>query len=102
MIVDFLEYFLSDNYDGKVIIKNSRQTYNVRDIKRLVAGVMRKLKTVTSENIIIDIDDNLTFIVNFLACILAEKNIYLCSNTEKYSNYIQNPYVLNEEDIEKN
>jgi len=99
MIANFLEYFLSENYDNKIIIKNAHQNYSVKDLKNLVFGAMQKLQAVNNEHIVLNTSDNLNFIVNFFACIFCRKNIYLSNNIKRHFGYIENPFIIEDTDI---
>lgn len=88
MIVNFLDYFLSDEFDERIIIKNSSNTYTVRDLKSIVSKKIDILKKIPHKNVILNSKDNFSFIINFLSCIFTKKNIYLVNDSRKVRNIV--------------
>lgn len=102
MIANFLEYFYTDKYDDRILLKNSVQCFSARTVKNIVNRKSKKLKEIKSNDIMLLADNTLNFIFNFLACIFSEKNIYI-SNQNKKTPFKDNIYLFddasNETDI---
>ncbi len=74
MIANFLEYFYTDKFDEKIILKKSDKNYSVKKVKDLVSErIQNKLiLNSTSKDF-----DNFAFVINFLAEIFTNKNIFI-------------------------
>ena len=77
MIVDFLEYFYSEKYNDKILLKKLGKDYSVADIKTLVRYKMDFIKNIQQNAIGLDAEDCFEFIINFLACVFSNKKILL-------------------------
>lgn len=81
MIANFLEYFYTDEFDEKFILKKNDENYSVKMVKDLVSErIQNKLiLNSTSKDF-----DNFAFVINFLAEIFTNKNIFIDEiNSEK-------------------
>lgn len=75
MTADFLKYFKSPEYDSKIVLKKDGESYSVFDIKKIIAPKAAYLQTLNSSEIAIGECSNFDFIINFLSCVFAKKNI---------------------------
>lgn len=82
MTADFLKYFEGSEYDSKIILKKDGESYSVYDIKKIIAPKAAYLRTLNSSEIAIGECSNFDFIINFLSCVFAKKNIVLKNFTE--------------------
>lgn len=77
MTANFLEYFYSEKYEDKVLLKKMGKNYSVSDVKNLVAYKVDFVKSISQELISLDAEDCFEFIINFLACVFCGKRILL-------------------------
>src|SRR5574344_578847 len=96
MTADFLEYFSTEKFDDKIILNNSVRNYSLKNIKQIISRKIKQLGKISSENIVLNSDDNLVFILNFLACIFAKKEIFLLNDIKKI-NQLKDDYFLFED-----
>src|SRR5574344_2762879 len=96
MTADFLEYFSTEKFDDKIILNNSVRNYSLKNIKQIISRKIKQLRKISSENIVLNSDDNLVFILNFLACIFAKKEIFLLNDIKKI-NQLKDGYFLFED-----
>lgn len=82
MTVNCLEYFYTNKFDEKVLLKNKNKTYTVLEIKKLIGKKLDFLNKIKDENIEIETVDSFEFIINFFASAFSGKTIYPVS-TEK-------------------
>jgi len=82
MTADFFEYFYTDKYDDKVLLKSSDKIFTVFDVKKLVKRKIDFLSSVEAGMVRLSADDTFEFIINFFACIFAGKEIFLSNQPE--------------------
>ena len=74
MIANFLEYFYTDKFDEKIILKKNSKNYSVKMVKDLVFERIQNNLTLNSTS---KDFDNFSFVINFLAEIFTNKNIFI-------------------------
>lgn len=82
-INNFLDYFKTQVFDDKVLLIDDGAEFDVKKIKGLIYSKILKLKDVKANDILLSSENNLHFILNFLACIFLKKNIYLYNDNQK-------------------
>src|SRR5574344_1645137 len=100
MTADFLRYFYSSSFNDKIVLKNFYKTYSVIEIKQLICRKMAFLRTVKEKNIVISGESNFYFIINFLACIFCNKEIYLLNEPKKLDEFGIKYFYLSGENTE--
>lgn len=74
MIANFLEYFYTDKFDEKIILKKNSKNYSVKMVKDLVFERIQNNLTLNSTS---KDFDNFSFVINFFAEIFTNKNIFI-------------------------
>ncbi|MGN0193012.1 MAG: AMP-binding protein [Candidatus Gastranaerophilaceae bacterium] len=87
MIVDFLKYFYTSDFDDTVILKNRNRDFTVRNVKPLISEKITFLKTVKEKKVILFAGDTFEFFLNFFACIFAGKEIFILNNEKSASSH---------------
>src|SRR5574344_342708 len=102
MTVSFLKYFSNNSFDKKIILKNKEKSFSLKEIKSIISHKISILKDIKQTKIILDAEDNLSFILNFLSCIFSEKEIYLVNDTKKLKEFSNDEYkIFNNRDFNK-
>ncbi len=83
MTVNCLEYFYTNKFDEKVLLKSRNKTYTVSEIKKFVGQKLDFLNGIKDENIGIEARDSFEFIINFFASAFAGKTIYPINNKKE-------------------
>ncbi|MBR5304008.1 MAG: acyl-CoA synthetase [Candidatus Gastranaerophilales bacterium] len=86
MTADFLEYFYTEKFDEKILLKSFGKSFSVADVKKLVAFKMDYLKSIEDKTVSLDGENCFEFIINFFACIFSGKEIVL-NNNQKSSEF---------------
>jgi acyl-coenzyme A synthetase/AMP-(fatty) acid ligase len=74
----------------------------VLDVKQLVCMKMAFLRTVKEKNIVISGENNLNFIINFLACIFCSKDIFLINDLKRIQEIDFEYFQLKDETTDSN
>lgn len=74
MIANFLEYFYTNQFDEKIILKKNGKNYSVKMVKDLV---LERIQNKLNLNSTTKDFDNFVFVINFLAEIFTNKNIFI-------------------------
>lgn len=74
-----LDILTTSQYDEKVILEHSGNSYSAKDLKGLIGTYANKISS-PKDNVVIVGGDNFNFIIQFFGAIFARKNIYLISD----------------------
>lgn len=97
MTADFLQYFYTEKFEDKIILKTPQKSFTVKEIKNLVRYKIDFLENIKEKNIILTAENNLTFIINFFACTFLNKEIFLFNNIKKSAEIEEKYFLLGEE-----
>ena len=95
MTVNFLKYFYTNDYNNKIILKTNNHEFSVEEIKPLILKKINFLKNLSEKNIVLLSEDNFLFVINFLACIFSEKEIFILNDEKNIP--IKNYFLLKSE-----
>ncbi len=86
------DIFYSDKYDNKIAVISGEISYTYKDLKEFIRAQIKYLSG-KSENVVISGDDNFNFIIQFLAAIFADKNIYLVTDKKILQDFDKDFYI---------
>lgn len=79
------DYFYSDKYDDKIVLKYSEQEISLGLLKKYISFQMKSFSKTDTEKILVSGENGLEFIVNFFAAVFTGKEIFLSDRkTDKY------------------
>lgn len=70
--------FASNNFDNQIILSHGEVKYSLIDVKKMVVKKFNAMPN--QKQIIITGEDNLDFVITFLAAVFSKKEIYLTDN----------------------
>ena len=88
--------FNSCECDVKIVLNNGEKEFTFRELKELVFIKSEFLKSIDSKNIVVLGNDSFSFVINFLACVFARKEIFLLDDKHNL-NYLETDYYVAEE-----
>lgn len=74
-----INFFLNDKYDNETFIIKGGKFYSVFDFKKRVLSQIEYIKN-KNKNMVLLCDDNYSFLINFIASVFLEKEIYILSD----------------------
>ncbi len=77
-----LKKFYTSAFDNEILLLTDDSCYSYKTVKSLIISAIEIIQN-KKQNIVISEDNNLNFIIKFMACIFAHKNIYLVSDRKK-------------------
>ena len=82
--------------DDKVVIRNNGKYITWQDLKKIICPIITALKSDRRTKFVITCDSNFEFVINFLAGIFSEKELYFLSDSTKI-NHFGDEYIKNVE-----
>lgn len=96
--MNFINYFIKNEYDNNKFLRKNGKDFSVLQLKKIVAGRVKKFIQSDVKNVVLLPDSNFDFIINFFAAIFAKKEIYLVNDKTRL-NQLDVEFILPENEI---
>ncbi len=91
-----LDKFNTTEYDATIVLNDGVKDYSFKELKELVYNQVLAFEKIAQKNVVVFGEDNFKFIINFLACVFAGKEIYLLNDRQKLKSLTVDYYAAEE------